>query len=74
MTNSEKNFNSNKIQDIKNHMRLDDDEDENVSENEIKDKCDNLDNINNNNYSELLSKNGNKINLSGKDLTTEKFY
>ena len=71
MTNSEKNFNSNTIQDIKNHMKLDDDEDENVSENEIKDKCDNLDNINNNNYSELLSKNGNKINLSGKDLTTE---
>ena len=68
MSNSEKNFHSNKIQDIKKQMRLDDDEDENVSESEKRDKYNNI----NIDYSELLSKNGNKINLSGKDLTTEK--
>jgi hypothetical protein len=68
MSNSEKNFHSNKIQDIKKQMRLDDDEDENASENGNKDKYDNI----NIDCSELLSKNGNKINLSGKDLTTEK--
>jgi hypothetical protein len=51
----------------------DEEDDENVSESEKKDTF----NINNNsdssvsNYSEYVSKNGNKINLSGKDLSSE---
>ena len=76
MDDSEKNYNSNKIPEIKKQMKYmnfneDDDEEENISENEKKDKF-NIDDINNdNNYSDIISKNGNKINLSGKDLSTK---
>ncbi len=70
MNDSDKNYNSNKIPEIQKQLkliRLDEDEDENISDNENKDKVDNIDE----DYSKYLSKNGNKINLSGKDLTTE---
>ena len=70
MNDSDKNYNSNKIPDIQKQLKLiklDEDDDENVSDNEKKDKVDNIDE----DYSKYLSKNGNKINLSGKDLTTE---
>ena len=69
MSDSDKNYNSNKLADIKKQfMDLNEDEDddnENVSESEKKDK------FNDNDYLNLISKNGNKINLSGKDLSME---
>ena len=75
MTDIEKNYNSNKIPEMpkqKKYMEIneEDEEDDNVSENEKKDKVDDINNINidKNNY-KLISKNGNKINLSGKDLS-----
>ena len=75
MDNTEKNYNSNKIPKSRKQMQYmelneDDDEEDKISENEKKDKFDdklNIDNI----YSEIISKNGNKINLAGKDLSTE---
>ena len=78
MDEEEKKYNSNKSPKISKkaeYMKFNEDEedDENVSESEKKDTF----NINNNsdssvsNYSEYVSKNGNKINLSGKDLSSE---
>ena len=75
MDNTEKNYNSNKIPKSSKQIQYmelneDDDEEDKISENEKKDKFDdklNIDNI----YSEIISKNGNKINLAGKDLSTE---
>ena len=75
MDNTEKNYNSNKIPKSRKQMQYmelneDDDEEDKISENEKKDKFD--DNLNNDKiYSEIISKNGNKINLAGKDLSTE---
>ena len=70
MSDSDKNYNSNKLADIKKQfMDLnedDDDDNENVSESEKKDK------FNDNDYLNLITKNGNKINLSGKDLSMER--
>ena len=78
MDEEEKKYNSNKIPKIhkkSQYMNLnEEEEDENISESEKKDSF-HIDNINNDdnssNYSEYISKNGNKINLSGKDLSTE---
>ena len=69
----EKNYNSNKIPHNKKQMKYmdlnEDDDDENISENENKDKFE-ADDINDNKkIEELISKNGNKINLSGRDLS-----
>ena len=74
MDDSDKNYNSNKNPNIQKQAKLmdlneDDEEDENVSESEKKDKFN--DNIDINDFSNIISKNGNKINLSGKDLSTE---
>jgi hypothetical protein len=68
MSDSDKNYNSNKLADIKKQfmdLNEDDDDNENISESEKKDK------FNDNDYLNLISKNGNKINLSGKDLSME---
>ena len=68
MSDSDKNYNSNKLADIKKQfmdLNEDDDDNENISESEKKDK------FNDNDYLNVISKNGNKINLSGKDLSME---
>ena len=67
----EKNYNSNKNPEVKNQIKYfneEDDEEENISENKDKFEADNLDDEKI--ISQLISKNGNKINLSGKDLST----
>ena len=77
MNDIEKNYNSNKIPENKKqkkYMELneEDEEEDNVSENEKKDKFEDINNINiNKDDTKLISKNGNKINLSGKDLSKE---
>ena len=67
----EKNYNSNKNPEVKNQIKYfneEDEEEENISENKDKFEADNLDDEKI--ISQLISKNGNKINLSGKDLST----
>ena len=78
MDEEEKKYNSNKSPNIPKkaeYMKLNEEEEDEevISESEKKDSF-NLNNItedNNSNYSEYVSKNGNKLNLSGKDLSTE---
>ena len=69
----EKNYNSNKIPHNKKQMKYmdlnEDDDEENISENENKDKFEADDFNDDKKIEELISKNGNKINLSGKDLS-----
>ena len=69
----EKNYNSNKIPHNKKQMKYmdlnEDDDEENISENENKDKFEDDDINDDKKIEELISKNGNKINLSGKDLS-----
>ena len=76
MNDIEKNYNSNKNPEIRKqveYMNLNkDEEEEDISENENKDKIESDDFNFDNNFSELISKNGNKINLSGKDLSNVK--
>ena len=78
MEEAEKKFNSNKSPKMPKkaeYMKFneDEDDDENVSESEKKDtfNINNTSDSNISNYSEYVSKNGNKINLSGKDLSGE---
>ena len=74
MDEEEKKYNSNKEKSNTmkaQYMKFNEDEDDedNISESEKKDTYDI--NSNESNNSEYISKNGNKINLSGKDLSTE---
>ena len=75
MDEEEKKYNSNKISKSENRpqfMKFNEEEDDEViSEGEKRDTYDVIEDNNNNNYSSYVSKNGSKINLSGKDLSTE---
>ena len=71
----EKKYNSNKITQKENKpqfMKFNEEENEEViSEEEKRDTYEIIEDRDNNNYSAYVSKNGNKINLSGKDLNKE---
>ena len=75
MDEEEKKYNSNKISKSENRpqfMKFNEEEDDEViSEGEKRDTYDVIEDNKNNNYSSYVSKNGIKINLSGKDLSTE---
>ena len=73
MDEEEKKYNSNKTEKKPQYMKFneDEDDDEVVSESEKKDTFNINSYSDSSNYSEYISKNGNKINLSGKDLNTE---
>lgn len=75
MDEDEKKYNSNKNEQKAQYMKFNEDEDDDdagVSESEKKDTF-NINSLSDSTstYSEYVSKNGNKINLSGKDLNTE---
>ena len=75
MDEEEKKYNSNKISKSENRPKFmkfnEEEDDEIISEGEKRDIYDVIENNNNNDYSSYVSKNGSKINLSGKDLSTE---
>ena len=75
MDEEEKKYNSNKISKSENKPKFmkfnEEEDDEVVSEGEKRDTYDIIEDNNNNDYSAYVSKNGNKIILSGKDLSTE---
>jgi len=75
MDEEEKKYNSNKISKSENRPKFmkfnEEEDDEVISEGEKRDTYDVIEDNKNNNYSSYVSKNGSKINLSGKDLSTE---